>query len=599
MRKFGIAAAAFLVACAISAHATGWYCPVLGREFDFPWGWSGDSAYDPNLTMDSKYAIMATDAGLDFYNHWMKWQPDYIPANQQQLVAGTVDDKMLSRNFMAGIYTRFATLINDDYRHTYVGSGGMTNEVLALAYNVEMGYNQPSTYFVVDDLRHVPTYEALPNIGGSMSPEYAVLAVSNAIHDILGIDATRKPSFTSAYGDTYDIGDIVYAKNCWYTWGLAYDNRAFNPPECLQAGSFYPVVLDPFKSYLRHAHYLGNDIPQMFMHCKGKTPFTYTERKDVYTSTTTYLCELTTNADNSATLKLTYVLFGTSTSNEYVHTRQLCYGDKVSGQSEAQGSAYGIGIGNLKTRKAIIGEVIHREVYIPSTGQTKYCLLYPCGYAIDEERTWGEQLDYDYVVTSHYITKQNSPVGGFPAATSAWDWGQSWTLYNYNSDGSDYYGNPASYDGKGIAGGGGGGGTTDPYYADFWFNSREFDSDIYNMSEALHTMPSIEVYYDQGNPEFTFPPITPPTAPDMCLVVSVDNGTYSTEGWMYTNTWNFVEDQGASWLGAGPPAAEIVYPYYYEKDGDWLYELFPWELPFHFYVDMFASWISNKWGMWE
>lgn len=596
MRAIRTAAAAALAAVALSACAEGWRCPVLNRFFDFPWGWPVQSA-DPPLTMESKYAIMAMDAGLDFYNHWMKWQPDYAPANQQQLVAGTVDDKMLSRNFIAGIYTRFATLINDNYHYTY-RSGEQTNEVLAFAYNVEMGYEAQDigTYFVVDDLRRVPPSQQFPNIGGSQAPDYAALAVSNAIHDILGVDATHMPSFTDPNGGVHDISDVTYTKSYPLTWGLAMDNRAFNPPECLQAGSFYPVVLDPFKAYLRHEHFLGNDIPQMFMHCKSRTPFNYTERKDVHTSTTTYLCQLTTNADDSATLKLTYVFFSTSHSNEYVHTRPISYGDKISGQSEAQGVAYGIGLENLKTRKAIIGEEIHREVYIPSSGLTKYCLLYPCGYAIDEERTWGERLDYDFVVKSHYITKGNDFARGFPAATCAQDWGQAWTLYSYECEGEDYYGGPVSYSGEGIEASGVA--SNNPYYVDFEYNSRAFDSDIYNISEALHTLPSIEVYYDQSNPEFTLGPFPHPTHPDMCIVVSVDDN-YSTVGWMYTNTWNFVEDAAAGWIGAGPYMAEIVYPNYYEKDGDYLYELFPWELPFHFYVDMFASWISNKWGVWE
>ena len=71
------------------------------------------------------------------------------------------------------------------------------------------------------------------------------------------------------------------------------------------------------------------------------------------------------------------------------------------------------------------------------------------------------------------------------------------------------------------------------------------------------------------------------------------------EGWMYTNDWNFVEDPGAWWTGAGPSMTELVYPQYYEKDGDALYELFPWQLPFTFAVDMFSKWVSNRWGMWE
>ena len=408
--------------------------------------------------------------------------------------------------------------------------------------------------------------------------------------------------------DSVDLATIIYAWDYMLSWSLAMDYRQLDPPECLQAGSFYPIVSDPWRSYLRHYHHTGEDIPHMLFRCRGRTPFSYNERVDWQISSTYYYCELTTNDDATATLKLNYVLFEHTTSNAYSLTRPLFYGERVTGEAQAEGTAYGVALSGLRTKKTCImdGE-FWRDVYIPSTGETKHCCITPCVYKIAEERSFGTKLDYLYRLKKYAITKRaNYENVGFPAATSAYDRSNVWTLYQYDSDGSDYYGNPATYSGKGIESSGSVA-TNDPYYVDHYFNSQAFDSDIYYMSEALHPSVGIEVYYDQGDPEFTLGPFTVPNHPDMCIVTSNHRAdpdhpgvrVVDVEGWMYTNDWNFVEDPGAWWDGAGPTMTEIVYPQYYEKDGDAIYELFPWQLPFTFAVDMLSKWVSNRWGMWE
>lgn len=600
-----IAAAALAVA-SVAAFAD-WYCPVLNRSFDFPFGWPEGSS-SPPLTMDSKYAKVATDAGLEYYRRWMKWNGSYAPTNQQALVSRTLSDKLLPRDFVAGTFGKFGSLVNDDY-HAVYGSGEMTNEVLAFAYNTEIDYDDQGggASYVVDDLRRVPASYLFPGIGGEQSRSPADAAVSNAIHSVLGLDATAMtPFYYNGY--SVDLATILYAWDYMLSWSLAMDYRQLDPPECLQAGSFYPIVSDPWRSYLRHYHYTGNDIPHMLFRCRGRTPFSYSERVDWQISSTYYYCELTTNADATATLKLNYVLFEHTTSNAYSLTRPLFYGERVTGEAQAEGTAYGVALSGLRTEKTCItdGE-FWRDVYIPSTGETKHCCITPCVYKIAEERSFGTKLDYLYRLKKYAIAKRaNYENVGFPAATSAYDWSNVWTLYQYDSDGSDYYGNPATYSGKGIESSGTVA-TNDPYYVDHYFNSQAFDSDIYNISEALHPSVDIEVYYDQSDPEFTLGPFTVPNHPDMCIVTSNHRDDpdhpgvriVDMEGWMYTNDWNFVEDPGAAWIGAGPTMVEVVYPQYYEKDGDAIYELFPWQLPFTFAVDMFSQWVSNRWGMWE
>lgn len=599
-----IAAAALAVA-SVAAFAD-WYCPVLNRSFDFPFGWPEGSS-SPPLTMDSKYAKVATDAGLEYYRQWMLWNGSYIPANQQALAARTLSDKLLPRDFVAGTFGKFGSLVNDDY-HAVYGSGEMTNEVLAFAFNTEIDiFSDGSSTYGVDDLRRVPSSSLFPNIGGEQSRSPADIAISNALANTCGVQATPLTPFYYD-GASVDLATILGAWDYMASWSLAMEYRQLEPPDCLQAGSFYPIVNDPWRSYLRHYHYRVNDIPHMLFRCRGRTPFNYTETEDWQVSSTYYYCELTTNDDATATLKLNYVLFEHTTSNAYSLTRPLFYGERVTGEAQAEGTAYGVALGNLQTAEAVIGQEFWRDVYIEQMSSNVHCCLWPVGYRIAEERDFGTKLDYRYKLKKYAIAKRaNYENAGFPASTSAYDCSNVWTLYQYDSDGSDYYGNPATYSGKGVENSGTVM-TNDPYYVDHYFNSQAFDSDVYYMSEALHPTVGIEVYYDQGDPEFTLGPYPVPNAADKCLVTynhrpAQDGGVeVDVAGWMYTNTWNFVYEPSAWWGGITatcPKVTEVVYPQYYEKDGDALYELSPWQLPFTFAVDMFSKWVSNRWGMWE
>ena len=112
MRRIILAAA--LTLSAVGASAVGWECPVLNRTFDFPYSWAVGSE-DPPLSMESKYAIVAMDAGLEYLEQWMRWNSGYTPANYAALTNKTLSASLLPRSFLQSMYGKFRDLVNGDY----------------------------------------------------------------------------------------------------------------------------------------------------------------------------------------------------------------------------------------------------------------------------------------------------------------------------------------------------------------------------------------------------------------------------------------------------------------------------------------------------
>ena len=603
--------AAAVALSALGARAEGWLCPVLNRTFDFPYGWSGETE-DPPLSMDSKYAIVAMDAGLEYLGKWMRWNGGYTPTNYAALANRTLSNRLLPRSFLQSMYGKFRNLVNDDYHYTYT-SGEMTNEVLGFCDNVEFGELGDETgegsgeyYFYINDFRRVIGESLLPEIGNS---EYALsvaeTAVSNAIHGILGKNASRyEPWHNPLTGEPLTIGDVILAKYFPASWWVALDLEGYNYEIGQQA--FKSILINPFWGVVRHAHYAGYNIPQMFMHCKSRTPYTLTEAEDDYKSYTTYYCQLTTNADCSADLKLNFVLFGTATSNRYTNTRPITYGETVSGYSYASGEPSSLVLENLPMEKCIRGSF--SMLYdLPGIGYTN-CDFANIGYRIAMPTNFGIRLPYIYTVR-HYGINKGSPASGFPQATSVEDSVYVYTLYNYKCEGDDYYGQYVSYDSKGVLSDGNWSYNQDPYLVDANVNLPKIDNDIEGMSQELHGYPIVRVRYDTSNPTFHFEPMEVPGAADKCLVtynqrqVEVNGEPVwvaDVAGWMSTNTWTFTADPNAGWIGDAPPATYTVQPTYEEVDENYFYEdPYNWELPFSFSIDLFASWVSQRWCRWE
>lgn len=603
MRRIILAAA--LTLSAVGASAEGWKCPILNRSFDFPYGWAVGSE-DPPLSMESKYAIVAMDAGLEYLEQWMRWNGGYTPANYAALTNKTLSASLLPRSFLQSMYGKFRDLVNGDYHYTYT-SGEMTNEVLGLCDNVEFGETSEGSgeyNFYINDFRHIYADSLLPSIGNAdYSPSVAETAVSNAIHSIIGADASRyEPWHNPLTGTAITIADVIYANDYPRSWAMALDLENYE----IGLQAFKHILVNPFYGVVRHPRYAGYNIPQMFIHCKSRTPYTLTEVEDDYKSYTTYYCQLTTNADCSADLKLNFVMFDTATSNRYTNTRPITYGETVSGYSYASGSPSSLVMENLPMEKCIRGSF--SMLYdLPDIGYTN-CHFHNIGYRIAMPTNFGIRLPYIYTVRQYRINK-GSPVGGFPQATSDSDDMTVYTLYNYNCEGNDYFGNPISYDSKGVLVGSGLSYRPDPYLVDANVNLPKIDNDIERMFEQLNGYPIVKVQYDNNSPTFHFEPTEVPNAADKCLVTynrrQIEiNGEQTWEvdvaGWMSTNTWTFTADPNASWVGVAPPATYTVQPTYYEVDGNYFYEdPFNWELPFSFSIDLFASWVSKRWLYWE
>lgn len=603
MRRIILAAA--LTLSAVGASAEGWKCPILNRSFDFPYGWAVGSE-DPPLSMESKYAIVAMDAGLEYLEQWMRWNGGYTPANYAALTNKTLSASLLPRSFLQSMYGKFRDLVNGDYHYTYT-SGEMTNEVLGLCDNVEFGETSEGSgeyNFYINDFRHIYADSLLPSIGNAhYSPSVAETAVSNAIHSIIGADASRyEPWHNPLTGTVITIADVIYANDYPRSWAMALDLENYE----IGPQAFKHILVNPFYGVVRHPHYAGYNIPQMFIHCKSRTPYTLTEVEDDYKSYTTYYCQLTTNADCSADLKLNFVMFGTATSNRYTNTRPITYGETVSGYSYASGSPSSLVMENLPMEKCIRGSF--SMLYdLPDIGYTN-CHFHNIGYRIAMPTNFGIRLPYIYTVR-HYGINKGSPVGGFPQATSDSDDMTVYTLYNYKCEGDDYFGGPVSYDSKGVLAGSGLSYSPDPYLLDANVNLPKIDNDIEFMFEQLHGYPIVKVQYDNTSPTFHFEPAEVPNAADKCLVsynrrqIEINGEQTWVEdiaGWMSTNTWTFTADPNASWIGVAPPATYTVQPTYDEVDGNYFYEdPFNWELPFSFSIDLFASWVSKRWLYWE
>lgn len=603
MRRIILAAA--LTLSAVGASAEGWKCPVLNRTFDFPYAWAVGSE-DPPLSMESKYAIVAMDAGLEYLGQWMRWNGGYTPANYAALTNKTLSASLLPRSFLESMYGKFRDLVNGDYHYTYT-SGEMTNEVLGLCDNVEFGETSEGSgeyYFNINDFRHIYADSLLPSIGNADdSPSVAETAVSNAIHSIIGADASRhEPWHNPLTGTAITIADVIYANDYPRSWAMALDLENYE----IGLHAFKRILINPFYGVVRHPHYAGYNIPQMFMHCKSRTPYTLTEAEDDYKSYTTYLCQLTTNADCSADLKLNFVTFDTTVSNRYTNTRPITYGETISGRSSASGLSSSIVLANLPMEKCIRGS-FSMMYDLPDIGYTN-CHFHNIGYRIAMPTNFGIRLPYIYTVRQYGINK-GSPVGGFPQATSDSDDMTVYTLYNYNCEGNDYFGGPISYDSKGVLVGSNLSYRPDPYLVDANVNLPKIDNDIGLMFEQLNGYPIAKVRYDNTSPTFHFEPAEVPNAADKCLVTYNDrqvevNGepiwVVDVAGWMSTNTWTFTADPNAAWTGVAPPATYTVQPTYDEVDGHSFYDgPFNWELPFSFSIDLFASWVSKRWLYWE
>ena len=261
---------------------------------------------------------------------------------------------------------------------------------------------------------------------------------------------------------------------------------------------------------------------------------------------------------------------------------------------------------NLPMEKCIRGS-FSMMYDLPDIGYTN-CHFHNIGYRIAMPTNFGVRLPYIYTVR-HYGINKGSPVGGFPQATSDSDDMTVYTLYNYKCEGDDYYGNPVSYDSKGVLVGSNLSYSPDPYLVDANVNLPKIDNDIEWMFEQLNGYPIVKVQYDNNSPTFHFEPTEVPNAADKCLVTynrrQIEiNGEQTWEediaGWMSTNTWTFTADKNAAWIGVAPPATYTVQPKYDEVYGNYFYEdPFIWELPFSFSIDLFASWVSKRWLYWE
>ena len=209
----------------------------------------------------------------------------------------------------------------------------------------------------------------------------------------------------------------------------------------------------------------------------------------------------------------------------------------------------------------------------------------------------------------HYSINKGVPASGFPVATSDIDEIHTYTLYNYKCEGYDYYGDNVSLSGRGLLSGANNNGNVDPYLRTANY-SLLIDSALVGISLKLNNYPTIQVIYDNTSPAYHFEPMEVPQNADKCLVsynrrqIEINGEQTWVEdiaGWMSTNTWTFVEDKNAAWIGDAPPHTFEIKPSWEDVNGNSVVyqDPNPWELPLSFSIDPSAPWVSQRWLRWE
>lgn len=582
-RAIAIALAAL---CAAPAALGSWHCSALNRNYAYPdTQWGSLEPYDPptNVTMSSKEAVVAIGSGLEWITNVAVFAHGRNPANYAKLVSHTLNTNLLPRAYLEWMYNQARTIFTRDWHGTYE-DGSNTIQVLGLQYGDpwSVAYEGSGYDISAVDIRHCFSSVAL-----DFNPEDGdgalVGAYSNSIKRILG----REPSIDK-YGTflDYEIGCDYYPLQ----WGLINPGGYDSPyMQYLLSGAFPTCfITTPFQA-LNLAWKYG-----------GVSPFSVESATSRKTNRTTYEITITTNADQTATMKVKFIRHETPKHTNYTHTvERVALGSTASAESTAYGEPESIEVSSMY-KIFLYGQPIYHTFDI--LGVSTPCVCYGVGGSWGENQQFTNSIAYNFDYTTSRI------LADYPFMRSTYppfipdsnNYTDAAVIYKAVANGHSYdYG--YSYVDETAASGAGAVNASSPSSSDAMkaacdaamTATNEFSSVTYDMWGHLHNnLPNVE--YDEDIEDITiYPEIILHDGKTAFLMFREEDGALM--GVCNTNNWEWSPEY------PNPYHKSFEYrPYYHDSNYMQLYDEYytsgeEWRMTLDLDFDAYGYWYFNNW----
>lgn len=591
-------ALAFL--CAASA-AYGWHCSALNRSYAFPYDSEGlfPVGESDKVTMSSKEAMVSLGSGLEWVTNVALFAHNRNPVNYSKLVNHSLNTNLLPKAYMDWMYNQTRDIFTKEWHGTYSdGTGTNTIEILGLLRNcpwLDPTYGGVSYDIEACDIRHCYGSVAFDFVG---QPGWGnlVTAYSNSFERILGY-APNISIYDGGTGFEYgfdnEIGYSIFAN----LWNLLLP-MPYDPP------NLQYLVSESFPTAFVTEPFTGMCLSYKF---GGASPFLVETSKSRYTTYANYNVSITTNADYTATMQLTFTGYGTPEHTNLEHTvSRVAFGQTAVAASEAFGYPYSIPASS--PTKVVVDDSVYAVFHSgfpytdPVSGEVVDLAgrCYPLYYAWASNVTGSVSLPYQLDYTFSRILA-DYPVGRttYPPARPGDNYADAACVYKATADGMDYDRQYIFDDNEITSGSGLPGWAQTPtndamksvcLVAMGITNTISYVTDMTWMT----VLPSIK--YKNANTTTT---ILPNPATDEfghhLFAVYDETGNRGYIGYTNTNDWNFVQ----GFVQDPPPMTVNPIPPYEEANGrpiyDELHGNYEWSLELRLDFDAYGYWYFNNW----
>ena len=598
-RALAIALAAL---CAAPA-AFGWHCSALNRSYAFPLDADYPIGANGKVNMSSKEAMVSLGSGLEWVTNAALFAHNRNPVNYSKLVNHSLNTNLLPKAYLDWMYNQTRDIFTKDWHATYSdGHGTNTIEILGLHYgnpwdiDFEEWWSQepPSGDIRLCDIRHhfdstAFDFPSQPGWGR------LVTAYSNSFERILGYAPTLYENTAPNY---LPFDDIIGYYSFANLWNILLPIIGDTPHlQYLVSESFPTAFVTPAFTGLCLSYKFG-----------GASPFLVETSKSRYTTYANYDVSITTNADYTATMLLTFTGYGTPEYTNLEHTvSRVAFGQTAVASSEAFG--YPDSIPASSPAKVVVDDgatpVSHENFPYtdPVSGQVVdlagrcYPLYYAWASNVTGSVSLPYQLDYTFsrILADYPYDRTTYP----PRLAGNGNYADAACVYKATADGCDYDQGYYFDDNEITSGSGLPGWATTPtndamksvcLVAMGVTNAFAYVTDMTWMT----VLPSIS--YTNGNIRTT---ILPNPAKDgyghHLYAVYDETGNRGYIGYTNTNDWNFV--QGV--LQDPPPMTVNPIPPYEEANGrpiyDELHGNYEWSLELRLDFDAYGYWYFNNW----
>ena len=602
MKRAIATALAFLCA----AYASyGWHCSALNRDYAFPYDGSGEFPIGESdkVTMSSKEAMVSLGSGLEWVTNVALFAHGNEPVCATKLRTHDFTTSLLPKAYMDWMYEQTRGIFTRDWHATYSdGHGTNTVEILGLhygnpwdiEYEVLAPPEPPSGDIRLCDIRH-HFYSEVFDFTKQPGWGRLVTAYSNSFERILGYP----PSLYENNGNNYlPFDDIIGYYTFANLWNIL-QPMPYYPPNLkyLVSESFPTAFVTPVFTDLCLSYKFG-----------GASPFLVETLKSRYTTFSNYNVSITTNADYTATMRLTFTGYGTTeyTNLEYTVSR-VAFGQTAVASSEAFGYPYSIPASS--PAKVVVDDsatpVFHDNFpyYDPVSGEVVDLAgrCYPLYYAWASNVIGSVSLPYqfDYTLSRILADYPYDRTTYPPRLAGDGNYADAACVYKATADGMDYDQGYYFYDDE-ITSGSGLPGWEQTPTNDAMKSACLVAMGITNTISYVNDMtwmtvlPSIK--YKNANTTTTIPP-NPATDEfgHRLFAVYDETGNRGYIGYTNTNDWNFV--QGV--LQNPPPMTVNPIPPYEEANGrpiyDELHGNYEWSLELRVDFDSYGYWYFNNW----